>query len=206
MLTRQRRLIFGGLVLLTLFFAVEFVGRAQQPGRQPAGAAVAPTQPASQAAMDSEREQIWNSPNMLRARAWMQDYFSKSVKVTPEQAKEYLTELQNLTPAQMRLWLIKFDHEEEQRRQQQQLWQQAHAAALSRALAVNQATQRAYTEINRGENQAADVAQQQLSEERQAQQNMAEAKQLEPVGPYGPPLYGGYGGLHYHYHLYPYVY
>jgi hypothetical protein len=155
--------------------------------------------------MDAEREQIWNSPSMLRARAWMQDYFSKSAKVTPEQAKEYLTELQNLTPAQMRLWLLKFDHEEEQRQQQQQLWQQAHAAALSRAMAANQATQQAYTAINRGENQAADVAQAQINEEREAQQNMAEAKQLEPVGPYGPLGYG-YGGLHYHYHLYPYVY
>jgi hypothetical protein len=155
--------------------------------------------------MNAEREQIWNSPNMLRARAWMQDYFSKSAKVTPEQAKEYLAELQNLTPAQMRLWLFKFDHEEEQRQQQQQLWQQAHAAALSQAMAANQATQQAYAAINRGENQAADVAQAEINEERQAQQNMAEAKQLEPAGPYGPLGYG-YGGLHYHYHLYPYVY
>jgi hypothetical protein len=155
--------------------------------------------------MDAEREQIWNSPSMLRARAWMQDYFSKSSKVTPEQAREYLTELQNLTPAQMRLWLLKFDHEEEQRQQQQQLWQQAHAAALSRAMAVNEATQRAYSAISRGENQSAAVAQQQLNQQQQAQQNMAEAKQLEPVGPYGGLGYG-YGGLHYHYHLYPYPY
>jgi hypothetical protein len=201
---RHRQIIACVFVVVSLVFSAVFVSRAQAP-RRPGATATAPPQGVSKAAMDAEREQIWNSPNMLRARAWMQDYFSKSVKVTPEQAKEYLTELQNLTPAQMRLWLLKFDHEEEQRAQQQQLWQQAHSAALSRAMAVNQATERAYSAINRGENQAADVAQAQINEERQAQQNMAEAKELEPVGPYGPLGYG-YGGLHYHYHLYPYVY
>jgi hypothetical protein len=200
---RQRQIIACALVVVTLVFSAVFVSRAQTP-RRPGGTAATP-QGASQAAMNAEREQIWNSPNMLRARAWMQDYFSKSAKVTPEQAKEYLTELQNLTPAQMRLWLLKFDHEEEQRQQQQQLWQQAHSAALSQAMAANQATQQAYAAINRGENQAADAAQAEINEVRQAQQNMAEAKQLEPVGPYGPLGYG-YGGLHYHYHLYPYVY
>jgi hypothetical protein len=201
---RQSQIVSFALIVATLIFSAVVVSRAQTPQRS-SEAAVKLPQSTSSAQMDAEREQIWNSPNMLRARAWMQDYFSKSVKVSPEQAKEYLKELQNLTPAQMRLWLLKFDHEEEQRQQQQQLWQQAHATALSRAMAVNEATQQAYSAINRGETQAAGVAQQELNEERQAQQNIAEAKQLEPVGPYGPLGYG-YGGLHYHYHLYPYVY
>ena len=57
----------------------------------------------AQAAMDAEREQIWNSPDMLRARAWLKDYCSKSAKVTPELAKEYETELANMTPKQMKI-------------------------------------------------------------------------------------------------------
>jgi hypothetical protein len=156
--------------------------------------------------MAADREQIWNSPNMLRARAWIQDYFSKSAKVTPEEARTYMRELENLTPVQMKLWLIKFDHEEEQRQQQYAFWQQTHAANLAQARAINQATQRAYADINREETEAAVQAQQQINEQRQASQEMAADKQLETYGrPYG--IYGnpyGYGELHYHYHLYPY--
>jgi hypothetical protein len=205
MLARQRGLICGGLVLGTVLFAAEFVTRAQQPGRPASGTPARP-QSASLAAMDAERQQIWNSPNMLRARAWMQDYFSKSARITPEQANAYTTELEHLTPAQMRLWLLKFDHEEEQRQQRQQLWQRAHTAALSQAVAANQATQRAYAAINRGENEAAGEEQQQLNEQAQAQQEMAEDKQLETAAPYAALGYPAYGGIHYHYHLYPYAY
>jgi hypothetical protein len=140
---------------------------------------------------------------MLRARAWLADYCKNSPKVTPELAKHYQTELENMTPSQMKLWLLRFDHAEEQLQQRQALWQQAHNLSIQQALAANQATQRAYSEINREESESAGVAQQQLNEQTQFQQNMDTAKQLEAVGPYGFP---SYGGIHYHYHLYPYPY
>jgi hypothetical protein len=180
-----------------------FASRAQAPRSTRTNTANAPQQPATQAKLDVEREQIWNSPDMLRARAWLQDYCSKSAKVTPELAKHYQTELQNLSATQMKLWLLKFNHEEEQRQQQHALWQQAHASALSQAQAANAATQRAYASIEQGETEAAGEEQQQLNEQTQAAQNLQEAKQLDAVGPYGPY---GYGGIHYHYHLYPYPY
>jgi len=154
--------------------------------------------------MSAEREQIWNSPNMLRARAWLQDYCSKSARVTPEMARQYQTELQNMTPAQLKLWLLKFDHEEEQRQQQYAVFQQAHSRALSQAMAADRATQQSYAAINREQSQAAGEEQQQLNEQQQAEQTEQENKQIESAGPYGPYGSPGYGGVHYHFHLYPY--
>jgi hypothetical protein len=205
MLSRQNRIIGGVLLAGTLLFAVVVVGHAQT--QSSTGEAVARRSPSSPSNVAAEREKIWNSASMLRARAWLQDYFSKSAKVTPEEARTYMRELENLTPVQMKLWLIKFDHEEEQRQQQYAFWQQTHAANLAQARAVNQATQRAYADINQEETEAANLAQQQIDAQRQATQEIAADKQLETYGrPFGPYGYPGYGGLHYHYHIYPYLY
>lgn len=192
------------VVAMWLAGVVASQGQQVGPNKRATGTQPAPT--ASAANADRQREQIWNSPNMLRARAWLQDYCSKSAKITPEQGKKYMDELANMTPSQMELWLLKFDHEEQQRQQQYSLWSQAHAAGLSRAMAANQVTQQAYAAINRGENEAAGEEQQQLEEQKQFSQSMTEGKTLEEVGPYGPLSYPGYGGIHYHYHLYPYPY
>src|SRR4051794_34589153 len=70
-----------------------------------------PTSPSNAQAIQAEREEIWNSPDMLRARAWLKDYCSKSPKVTPEMAKQYESELANMSPNQMRLYLMKFDEQ-----------------------------------------------------------------------------------------------
>ncbi|MCI0334764.1 MAG: hypothetical protein L0228_16235 [Planctomycetes bacterium] len=163
-------------------------------------------QPGGQAAMDAERAQIWNSPNMLRARAWLQDHISKSAKITPEEGRKYMTELENLTPAQMKLWLLKFDHEEQQRQQQYAFWQQSQQVLAGQALAAHRATQQAYANINREETEAAEQEQGQLNEQAAARQERSMDKQFVPFGPYGPYGYGfqpGYGGIHFHYHLYP---
>jgi hypothetical protein len=141
----------------------------------------------------------------LRARAWLQDYCSKSAKVTPEEGKRYMAELEKLTPIQMKLWLLKHDEAEQQRQQQIGFWQQAHAAGLSQALAANRATQQSYAAINQEQNEAASVAEQQINQQEQDAQNMAEDKQIG-LGPYSPYGFGGYGGVHYHFHLYPYPY
>ena len=116
-----------------------------------------------------------------------------------------MTELQNLTPAQMKLWLLKFDQEEESRQQQYAFWEQAHNAAMSRAMAADQATQNSYSAINHEENQAAAGEQQQLNQQAADVQSNEQTKQIDSSGPYGPNGYGpyGYGGIHYHFHLYP---
>src|SRR3990172_5527031 len=123
----QKKLVSGALIVATLCLAVAFSSHAQNHGT-PGQASSTST---SEASLDAERAQIWNSPNMLRARAWLQDYCSTSAKVTPEDAQKFMSELQNMTPVQMKLWLMKFDEEEDQKAQQRALWSQAHSAALA---------------------------------------------------------------------------
>ncbi len=120
-----------------------------------------------------------------------------------------MTEWQNHPPAQMKPWRLKFDQEEEARQQQYAFWEQAHNAAMSRAMAADQATQKSYSAINHEENQAASGEQQQLNQQAADVQSNKQTKQIEnsgPYGPYGTNGYGpyGYGGIHYHFHLYPY--
>lgn len=184
--------------------AVAQVGKPK--ASHPVSAMRQPTKtPGSQAEIQAERDQIWNSPDMLRARAWLKDYCSKSAKVTPEMAKQYETELTNMTPNQMRLWLMKFDEQEQQRQQQWAAFQQYNSAGLQQAAHYRQQTQQAYAAINQEETAAAQNAQQQLNEQQETEQNMQENRMLYNSGPYEYPYnYGpwGNGGIHYHYHLY----
>ena len=192
----QRKLSGGMLVAITVCLAVVLVSHAQSP--QPAGSGAAT---GSQASMDAERAAIWNSPNMLRARAWLQDYCNTSAKVKPGEGEKYMNELANMTPTQMNLWLMKFDEEEAGKQQQQQLWQQAHQAGLAHAMAANRAAQKSLASVSQEETSDANQEQQQLNEEQQMEQEESADKQLAPVA-----LDGDYpgDGVHYHFHLYPY--
>ena len=117
-----------------------------------------------------------------------------------------MTELQNMSPMQMKLWLLKFDEQEENRQKQQAFFEQARSAALSRAKSADAATQKTYASINQGETAAATNAEQQLNTQAADQQSAEQTKQLENVGPYnqyGPNGYGNYG-IHYHFYGYPY--
>jgi len=173
--------------------------------------APAPAAQKSQAEINAEREKIWNSPGMLRARAWLQDYCSKSAKVTPEMAKKYQQELENMTPAQMELWLLKFNEQEEQRQQQRAYWEQGHALQMQQAMSVNAQVQQNYANINKEETESANLAEGQIQEQREnaqinSQDRMSEMGGYAPGPYYGP--YGGYGagGIHFHYHVGPYQY
>lgn len=202
---QRRKIISGLLVVIGVYSAAVMISHAQTSRQRGQSTSSNASQQGARANMDAEREKLWNSPNMLRARAWLQDYCSKSAKVTPQMAKQYQQELANMSTSQLKLWLLKFDHEEEQRSQQQTLWQQAHASALSQAVAANKATQKSYADINKEQSEAAGQEQQQINEQREFSQSEAQNKELESVGPY-PYNYPGYGGTHYHYHLYPYGY
>ena len=171
--------------------------------------------PAAPVNLDAEREQIWNSPDMLRARAWLKDFCSKSAKVTPEMAKQYETELANMTPNQMRIWLMKFDEEEQQRQAQYSMFQQHNEYLMRQAMAAHRQTQQAYSALNEAQSAAAQNAQQGFTEQRDTAQQNQENKRLDQgsygypggygygYGPYGFSPYGpfGDGGVHYHYHF-----
>lgn len=164
------------------------------------------------ASVDAEREKIWESPQMLRARAWVKDYCAHSAKISPEEAKEYEAELANLSPKQMKLWLLKFQHEEEMIQQQQQAFNQSRKADVSQAMATHKQMQQAYANINADETKAAQTAegsikqQQQFSQEdvlqKSADRDAAATDLLnQPFwGGYGGYGGYGYGGVHYHFH------
>jgi hypothetical protein len=159
--------------------------------------------------MNPESAKIWNSPQMLRARAWLYDRISKSAKIPPAEGAKYIKVLENMTPDEMKLWLMKFEEEEEQRQGQYAFWQQGQQALAQRGMAVNRATQQAYANINKEETAAAEQEQGQLNEQAAMRQERSLDNQLLPSGayPYSPyggyGMYPGYGGIHYHYHLYP---
>ena len=186
---------------------------------------------ADSAAMDAERAKIWNSPAMLRGRAWLQDYCARSAKVTPEEAKQYMAELENMTPSQMKLWLLKFQEQEEMLHQQQAAFNMQRQAGVQQAMGVEKATQQAYANINQDETEKAQTAEQSINEQQQFSQQMGLQKSADrdyaatmnsmpwgmawanqsPWGPYagypmgGPGAYGGGGAGHYHvhYHIAP---
>lgn len=159
--------------------------------------------------MSPEAAKIWNSPQMLRARAWLYDRISKSAKIPPAEGQKYIQVLENMTPDEMKLWLMKFDEEEEQRQGQYAFWQQGQQALAQQGMAVHRATQQAYANINKEETAAAEQEQGQLNEQAAARQDREFENQFMPYGtyPYSPyggyGTYPGYGGIHYHYHLYP---
>ena len=207
MIAPQRKLVGGMLIVTAACLASAFVSYAQSP--KPLATTPAPmpqasqASPASQASIDAERAAIWNSPNMLRARAWLQEYCATSDKVKPGEAQQYLDELEHMTPIQMKLWLMKFDEEEDQKKQQNAFWKQAQSTAMGQAKSADRATQKSYGAIEKEETGAANQEQGQINEQTANEQQNEDNKQLGPYTPYGQGAYPGAGGIHYHFHIYP---
>ncbi len=79
-------------------------------------------QSSESAKLDAEREKIWNSKEMLEARAYLDLYFKRSAKITPEQAEEYMADLRAKSPEQMQIWLIQHQEQRSQVQQEQARW------------------------------------------------------------------------------------
>lgn len=205
----QRKIVGGMLVVTVACLVLAMVGHAQTPrptATAPA-ATPAPAQPAVAAhpVMNADQEAVWNSPNMLRARAWLQEYCATSKNCKPGDYQKFAVELENMSATQMKLWLLKFDEEEDQKSQQRQFYQQAQSTLLKQAKVADIATQKSYGAIEKEETGAANQEQSQINEEEQNEQQMQDDKQLGPYTPYGQGMYPGAGdGVHYHFHLYPY--
>ena len=208
---------------------------AEAPPNVAPSADVAPSTPATPYTpypstpddVEAEREEIWDSPEMLRARAWLREYTARSAQITPAQAKEYMAELERMTPMQMKLWLLKFQEQREMTVQQQAAVERGRQTAVGNAMRVNQQTEQAEANIDQGSTLAAETARESLAAQWQAAQ--ARSQQLAsdrdaaateamrsdpyvwantlPWGPYaGYPLNGPhdpgarFGHYHYHYH------
>jgi ribosomal protein L22 len=164
----MKRLLSNVVCILLVLLSVGTLAIGQNSTTAPRAAAG----PAS-ANSNAEREKIWNSPSMLRARAWVQEYCQRSAKISPEEAKQYMTELENLSPVQMKLWLLKFQHEEDTIHQQQADFERGRQASLAQAGMYRQQMQRAGANINRDETMAAET------EEQSLQTQAAEASQRQ---------------------------
>lgn len=218
----MKRLLVAAAMLAAVgvSFASFAVGQSAAPPALPAvkpaaatpAAAPAPYHAGANAAQDAERAKIWESPQMLRARAWVKDYTSHSAKITPAEAKEYEAELANLSPKQMKLWLLKFQHEEEQIQQQQQMFNNARQADVGQAMALHKQMKKSYADINADETAAAQTAEGSIKQQQQFSQEDALQKSADrdaaDTSLETAPFYGGYGGyggygyggVHYHFH------
>ena len=216
----MKRLLVAAAMLAAVgvSFASFAVGQSAAPPVLPAvkpGTTTATTTPyhaGANAAQDAERAKIWESPQMLRARAWVKDYCAHSAKITPAEAKEYEAELANLSPKQMKLWLLKFQHEEEMIQQQQQMFNNSRQADVNQAMALHKQMKKSYADINADETAAAQTAEGSIKQQQEfAQENSlqktadqdAADTSLETApfwGGYGGYGGYGYGGVHYHFH------
>lgn len=170
----------------------------------------APSKQATAKQADEAREKIWNSPEMLQARAWLESYFRVTKKYTPEQAAAYREELKNLTAPQMELWLMKFEHDRAVSRAQEVAWEQQRRAGIARDEAMLKQQRRALGEANRDASDAAAegekaLGQQRREAERNYAENAAAQNQLynDFTRPYVPYFYYGGSGpvsVHYHFH------
>jgi hypothetical protein len=203
---------------------------APGPDEAPQPSAPYPGAPGATGDMAAQREQIWNSPQMLRARAWLQEYTARSARISPSEARQYMEELSQLTPTQMKLWLLKFQEQEEMMQRQQAAFEAGRQESVSRAMQFNQATQQSVANINLGSDDAADAARQSLAQQEQATRQMGLQKDADrneavdamrspapyiwantlPWGPYagypaGGPVDPGarFGHYHVHYHMGP---
>lgn len=81
----------------------------------------------TQTAIDARRDEIWNSPEMVEARAHLALTFKRSAKITDEQADKYMANLKAMSPDDMQVWLLQY---QEQRAQVQ--GEEARAAGARR--------------------------------------------------------------------------
>jgi hypothetical protein len=181
--------------------------------------------------LDPKQQQVWNSPQLLRARAWVEDYCSNSNLISEASAAQHLQTLSNMSPEEMQLFALRHEYEYQQQKKQMAGIQKAHEAALKQAtaaaeaqkwwfqnvhkaenaegMAVNQQTQQAYAAINREETGAANQEQSQINAQNAEASEMEEDKMGELNTAYPGFGYGGaygypaMGGYHYHFHVYP---
>lgn len=115
-----RPTVVGSAILLVLC-CHSLATRAQTSSSESPGLSTGSTE-------EAEREKIWNSPEMLEARAHLELTFERSAQITKEQADQYLANLRAMSPDQMRIWLIQYQEQRAETRRQE-----AESASLRRA-------------------------------------------------------------------------
>ena len=172
-------------------------GSSSQSSSKSAQAATAPNDPsAKRAAVAQEkaaRDKIWNSPEMKRARAWVDDYLRVTNKYTPEQKAAYKKHLALLTAPQMEMWLVRFEHDQNVAKRKESGFQSARNAGLARDEAAIKQNRKELSDIEKGENTAAADEEKRLKSEQTFARSMYKQKQREATQMLEEYSSGGFG-------------
>ena len=140
-----------------------------------------------------ERDKIWNSPEMKKARAWVDDYLRVTNKYTPEQKAAYKKHLASLTAPQMEMWLMRFEHDQDVAKRRESGFQAARNAGLARDEAAIKQNQKELSDIEKGENTAAADEEKRLKSEQTFARSMYKQKQREATQMLEEYSSGGFG-------------
>ena len=169
---------------------------SEAPSKTPQTAAdhLAPTTEQAAIAKDrASRSKIWNSPEMKKARAWVDDYLRVTNKYTPQQKAAYKKHLASLTAPQMEMWLMRFEHDQDVAKRRESGFQAARNAGLARDEAAIKQNQKELSDIEKGENTAAADEEKRLKSEQTFSRSMYKQKQREATRMLEEYSSGGFG-------------
>jgi hypothetical protein len=118
--------------------------------------------------LETQRQAIWDSEEMVVAREWLVDHMARSAQITPSQSKRYMEELERLNAEQLKLWLMTFEEQQAERARQRETFERARQQSVDNAMRENRATQQAAENINRTRTDAARMAQESLNNQQRA--------------------------------------
>ena len=99
-----RRTLLGSMAILFLGSTLADC-LAQSPGE------TEQVQSPSSAEYAALHDKIWNSQEMLEARAHLKTTFERSAKISQEQADKYMADLKAMSPDELKVWLINFQEQ-----------------------------------------------------------------------------------------------
>ena len=130
MKTLSRILIAGftSVAAITLADSPKASGQFKGVPPIPTGSTSASTQTSPE--MKAKQQEIWQSREMIEARAWLEDHFRRSAQISDAQGKQYLASLESLPPDQMQIWLINFQREHNRQVQEGKSFREANRAKM----------------------------------------------------------------------------
>ena len=130
---------------------------------------------------------------MMKARAWVDDYFSVTKQYSPQQKAEYKKHLASLTAPQMKMWLMRFEHDRLDAKKREQSSDTARQARIARDKSNIKQYQKSLSDIGKGENIAAADEEKRLKSEQTFARSMYRQKQREATRMLEEYSSGGFG-------------
>jgi hypothetical protein len=138
----------------------------------PAPTSPSPTEPTTSAApatgeLTPAQLAVWDSPEMIEARAWVMEYGRRSRQFNESAARAYLERVRRLSPEGMANWLRQLNARRAASVQSNDIANAARQRAIASAYARLQAMQQAHDNVSLGQTQAAQTARDQLESQQQ---------------------------------------